>query len=187
MTQRNVCVLVLALGAAVVLTGCAPKMTMEDLKDMMPQRPAELDKLNAFAGTWDSEGEAKFAGMDETLQVTGTGEYEWAGDGWYLVEHSTFKMGELDAMQGTGAWTYDTRSKKYRSIWVDTTGSIGTGESWIDKTGTWQFCGTSQGAWGKTWGKGYIKFVDAGTMEWAFTEYSGLMKTTEWTGTSRRR
>jgi hypothetical protein len=188
MIQRSVRVLVLALGAAVLLTGCAPKMTMEDLKAKMPKRPAELDKLNAFVGTWDAEGECKMTGLEETLKVTGTSEIKWADNNWYLVEHGTFKMGDLDEMQGAGAWTYDTHAKKYRNIWVDTTGSMGAGKARYDeKTDTWHFCGTSHGPWGKTWGKGHMKFVDEKTMEWSFTEYSGLCKTMEMTGTSRKR
>jgi hypothetical protein len=188
MIQRNARVVVLVLGAAVLLTGCAEKLTMEKLKKMMPQRPAELDKLNAFVGTWDGEGEAKMARMDEPLKVTGTSEFKWADNNWYLVEHSTFKMGDLDEMQGMGGWTYDSHSKKYRNVWVDTMGSIGASKARYDeKTDTWHFCGTSHGPCGETWAKGDIKLVDDKTMEWSFTEYSGLIKTMEMTGTSRKR
>jgi hypothetical protein len=188
MFQRSARVLVLVLGAVVLLAGCAPKITMEDLKKMMPERPAELDKLSVFTGTWDAEGECKMPGLDETLKVTGTSECKWDESNWYIVEHSTFKMGDLDEMHGMGAWTYDAHSKKYRDTWVDTMGAVGAGEAWIcPKTDVWKFHGTSHGPSGETWGKGYIKFVDDKTMEWSFTEYSGLMKTMEMTGTSRKR
>lgn len=188
MMRRNVCVPGLAVAAMVVLTGCTPKMTIEELKAMMPERPAELDKLNAFAGNWEMEGEARIAGLDEVLETTGSGEAKWEGDGWYLVGRSSFTMGELGEMQGQETWTYDTHSKKYRNTWVDSTGATGTGEARHDeKTDTWYFRGTTYGPFGKTFWTGHAKPIDETTWEWTFTEYSGLMKSMEMTGTSRRR
>ena len=165
-----------------------PQLTIEELKAMMPERPAELDKLNAFAGNWEMEGEIRMAGLDEVLKTTGSGEAKWDGDGWYLVSRNSFTMGELGEIQGQETWTYDTHSKKYRSTWVDSTGSTGTGEARHDeKTNTWYFRGTSYGPYGKTSWQGHAQAIDEGTWEWTFTEYAGLMKTMEMTGTSRRR
>ncbi len=179
-----------AMFSSVILSGCMPKMTIEEMKAMMPQRPAELDQLNAFAGRWEFEGEAKMAGLDEVLKTTGTNEAKWDGDGWFLVSRGTFRMGELGEMTGVEHWTYDTHDKKFRSTWIDTMGSIGAGKSWHDaKTDTWHMRATSHGPFGKSTGKGQVKFIDANTMEWTWTEYSmgGLMKTMEMSGTSRRR
>lgn len=176
--------------AAVVLTGCMPKMTLEDMKAMIPQRPVELDKLNAFAGKWESTGESKMAGLDEVLKASGTNEARWEGDNWYLVSRGTFNMGDFGEMQGLETWTYDTHSKKYRSTWTDSMGSVGTGTStYNEKTNTWHMKGTSHGPFGKTTGKGQVKFIDENTMEWTWKEYAmgGLIKTMEMTGTSRRR
>jgi hypothetical protein len=39
----------------------------------------------------------------------------------------------------------------------------------------------------KASGKGIVKVVGENTIEWTWTEYSGLFKTMEMTGTSRRR
>lgn len=53
MTTRNkLRTATLALACA-TLTGCMPKMTVEEMKAAMPQRPAELDHLNAFVGQWE--------------------------------------------------------------------------------------------------------------------------------------
>ncbi len=187
MTRRNQWMMAWTVGVAVLVTGCMPKMTIEELKEMMPQRPAELDKLNAFAGNWTMEGEARMAGLDEVLKTSGSSESKWEGDGWYLVGRLVFSMGELGETQGLETWTYDTKSRKYRSTWVDSMGSIGTGESTHDeKTNTWQFKANMYGPFGRSTGKGTARVVDDNTLEWTWTEYSGLMKTMEMTGTSRR-
>jgi len=180
---------VLVGGAAVVLAGCMPKMTIEEMKSMLPERPVELDKLNAFAGKWVFEGEAEMAGLDEPLKSSGHNEAHWDGDNWFLVSRGTFKMGDLGEMEGVETWTYDTHDKVYRSTWVDTFGSVGTGTSkYDDKTDTWKFRATSHGPFGKSKMKGKVQFVNADTMEWSMSEYSmcGLMKTMEMNGTSRR-
>lgn len=176
--------------AAVVLTGCGPKMTVEDMKAMIQQRPAELDKLNAFAGKWEFTGESKMGGLDEVLKISGTSEANWEGNNWYLVSRATFNMGDLGEMQGIETWTYDTHTKKYRSTWTDSTGSMGAGMStYNEKTNTWHMRATSHGPFGKTTGRGQVKLIDANTMEWSWNEYAlgGLIKTGEMTGTSRRR
>ena len=66
--------------ASVILTGCMPKMTIEEMRAMTPQRPAELATLNAFVGTWDMEGEAKMAMLDEPIKSSGTSVMNWEGD-----------------------------------------------------------------------------------------------------------
>ena len=173
-----------------MLTGCMPKMTIEEMKNTMPQRPIELDKLNAFVGRWEFNGEANMATLDEALPTTGTGESKWDDSGWFLVGDSVFKMQGFDDMRGHDTWTYDTKSKKHRSTWVDNMGSSGTGTATLnEKTNTWTMKATSHGPHGKMTIKGWVKNVDADTMEWCWTEYAmgGLIKTMEMCGTSKRK
>ena len=90
-------------------------------------------------------------------------------------------------MDGVWTWTYDVHSRKYRSTWTDSMGTIAIGESTYDeKTNMWHSKGTSFGPHGKTTAKGWMKVIDNNTMEWGWTEYAGLMKTMEMSGTSRR-
>lgn len=174
--------------ALVVLSGCMPKMTIEQMKAEMPKRPAELDRLNAFVGTWDFEGTATMAMLDEPLKSSGWATTEWDGDNWYLVSRGVYSLEGLGEMKAIETWTYDAHSKKYRSTWTDSMGAVGTGQSWYDeKNGTWHMRATSHGAYGKTTMKGSVKLIDDNTMEWTWTEYMGLMKTMEMTGTSKRR
>jgi len=162
---------------------------LEEMKQMKPQRPVELDLLKAFEGTWEGTGEAKFAGLDEVLKLHGVSEAKWDGDNWFLVNRGVFTMGELGDMKSVETWTYDTHSKIFRTTWVDSMGSTGTGTAWRDaKTGIWHMRAVTHGPFGKSSAKGTIKFADADTNEWTWTEYAmgGLMKTTEMHGTSRK-
>ena len=189
MIRKSTNYVVFAAMTSIFLAGCMPKMTIEEIKAMMPERPAELDKLNAFAGKWTFSGEAKMAVLDEVLPTSGTMESKWEGDGWFLVGTGKFNMGDIGNMEGRETWTYDAHSKKYRSTWVDSMGSTGIGESWIDdKTNTWYMKATSYGFMGKSYMKGWVRIIDDNTQEWEWSEYAmgGLIKTMEMKGTSKR-
>ncbi len=188
-SNRSSCV-ALTITACMILPGCMPKMTIEEMQEMMPKRPIELDKLNAFVGQWEFQGEADMAMLDEPIPSTGTGESKWDDSRWFLVGDSVFKMQGFDDMRAHDTWTYDSHSKKYRSTWVDSMGSTGTGTAkYNEKTNTWTMRATSHGSHGKMKMKGWVKIVDADTMEWCWTEYAmgGLMKTMEMRGTSKRK
>lgn len=188
MLRRFVPSVMLTVCGIVFAGGCMPKMTIEEMKAEMPKRPAELDRLNDFAGTWEFEGTAKFTFLDEALKTTGTSQGKWEGDGWYLVIHNAFNMCELGDMKSIETWTYDTHSKKYRSTWVDSMGSLSTGSTTYDEeTRTWKMKARSYGPHGKTTMKGTFKFIDDDTMEWCVTEHAGLMKIVEMSGTGKRR
>ena len=187
MTRYRIPQLVLVLGGGVLLAGCMPKMSMEDMQP--PQRSAQLDLLDAFVGKWTMEGEAKMAGMDEAMKTSGTAEGKWDETKWFLVNRGNFSMGDMGEMVGVEIWSYDLHSKKFRTTWVDSMGSMGYGTAWYDEpTKTWHSRATGHGMMGKTSMKGTAKFIDDDTMEWWFAEYTmgGLKKTMEMTGTSRR-
>ena len=190
MTSNRTFSIAITITACMMLMGCMPKMTIEEMKTMMPQRPMELDKLNAFVGRWEFKGEADMAMLDEPIPSTGTGEIKWDDSKWFLVGDSVFKMEGFDDMRGHETWTYDTKSNRYRSTWTDSMGATGTGSSkYNEKTDTWTMKATSHGPHGKMKIKGWVKSIDADTMEWCWSEYAmgGLMKTMEMCGTSKRK
>ncbi|MFQ5494795.1 MAG: DUF1579 family protein, partial [Phycisphaerae bacterium] len=124
------------------------------------------------------------------LTMSGTNEAKWDGDGWFLVSRGNFNMGGLGDMTGMETWVYDSHDKVYRSTWVDSMGSLGTGSArYNEDTRTWRMRATSHGPMGKTVWKSTVRMVDANTMEFEGAEYAmgGLMKTMEMSGTSRRR
>ena len=146
MSRRTAVCAVLAMFACVVLTGCMPKMTIEEMKAMMPERPAELDRLNMFVGKWQSEGQATMAMLDEPLETSGTSEAKWDDSRWFVVERGAFHMADFDEMTGLGAWTYDPKGKVYRSTWIDSMGTVGLGTAKYDeKSGVWKMKATSHG------------------------------------------
>lgn len=189
MNLRRVCAIGVVAFAPVVLTGCMPKMSMEEMKAMRPERPAELSKLDRFVGTWQGTGEATMAGLEEPMKVSGTSELSWGLDGWSLVELSTYSMGELGEMKGHGFWSYDIPGKRFRTAWTDSMGGFGTGTlKYNAETDTWHIRAKSKSSFGTTTGKGTMKFVDDRTQEWTWKEYAffGLFKVMEMHGTSTK-
>jgi len=189
MTRRVCAHVFLTACAGIFLTGCMPKMTIEELKQMIPPRPAELDLLNDFVGKWESSGEVRFAGLDEVLKTSSSSEIKWEGDGWYLVEHGNFHMDEFGDMEGLATWVYDSGAKVFRNTWVDSMGGFSVGTAKYDeKTRTWHMKSTNYSSMGKSKGSGTARFVDDDTMEWDYSEHAmgGLIKVMEMTGTGNR-
>lgn len=189
MFRRNAVLAGLLGCAALGLTGCMPHMTIEQMKAEMPKRPAELDRLNAFVGKWQGEGQVRFAMLDEPLKISGTGEMKWEGDKWYIVGHALMKTEQLCDEQAVEIWTYDTHAKKYRSAFVDSMGMTAAGEGRYDEeTGTWHMTANCHTPWGPSHIKGTIHFTDPDTFEWHMTETMclGLTKVMEMSGTDKR-
>ncbi|MDM8004535.1 MAG: DUF1579 family protein [Phycisphaerae bacterium] len=187
MSRRNVMQTVGAVAACVVLSGCMPKMTIEEMKAHMPKRPVELDRLNAFVGTWEHEGVAKFSCLDQALKTSGRSEVKWEGNRWYLLGNCDMKMENFDDTKACEIWTYDIHTKKYRSSWVDSMGMMAAGEGTCDPiTGTWHMTATNHTPWGASHLKGTMRFLDENTTEWSMTETVGLQTILEMSGRSKR-
>ena len=187
MSHINRTLIVTIMSACAALAGCASQMTAAEMQEIMSERPAELDKLNAFVGKWEMTSAAESEMQDEPLTASGTMEAAWQGDGWYLVQNAVFRMGDDVEMKGIEIWTYDRHSKKYRFTWVGGGGAISAGVGTHDEdTNTWRIKAKGYGPLGKTSGKGEMTFIDDNTIEWSFSEYSGLKKVMEMSGTNRR-
>ena len=187
------CLNILAGLVTLTAVGCMPELTIEMMKEMQPQRPAELDKLNAWVGEWVSTSEIKIMGLDEVLKGTGKSIIEWDNDRWCMVEHAEYTMGELGSMHALGVWTWDSSSKKFRTFWTGSMGDWGTGTvtSCTCCGKHWSMKARGKSPWGTTIGRGTVKFVDNDTMEWTWTEWASLdllrlFPMTEMTGTSKR-
>jgi len=167
-----------------------PKMTIAQMKAMMPSRPKQLDALNVFVGRWAFSGEVHIAGIEEAIPMTGTSESTWDASRWFLVGDSVMSMRGFDDSRGHETWTYDRHDQKFRSTWVDSMGSVGEGSATFDEDSqTWTMKAVSHGAFGKSTAKGFVRLVDADTFELRWSEFAlgGLMKTMEMCGTSKRR
>ncbi|MCH7839975.1 MAG: DUF1579 family protein [Planctomycetes bacterium] len=192
MYRRMMTGTILATLAMAGLSGCMPKMTMEEMAQMRPERPVELDKLNAWVGTWKASGTVKMMGIDEEITLSGTSQNAWGVDRWCLLEHGEYEMGAMGKMNGLGVWTWDTKAKRFRSNWFDSMGGTGSGTAKYDEmTRTWTMNMRGKGPGGATRGKGYVRFVDDDTMEWAWQEWPawdllGLFKFMDMKATSTR-
>jgi hypothetical protein len=187
--KKSIGVVALAV-VTLAVVGCMPKMTIEEMRAMMPERPVELDHLNTWIGTWVGEGEAEMAGLDESIKATSESTTEWGCDGWCVIERGKFEMEGFDPMEGIGLWTYDIKAKKFRGFWVDSMGTTSVGTAtYSPETQIWKMKGKSRSAFGKTVMRGSFTIPDPDSMEWSMTEYdgTGLFKTMEMTGKSRRK
>ena len=155
-----------------------------------PQRPAEMDKIGAWIGNWTFSGTCTMPGVDQPMTMTGTSTAAWAVDRWAIVEHveGPNMMGP-GMFHGMAVHTYDTHAKKFKSAWMDNMGSVNHGEMWQDGPNSWKTKGTGRNSTtGETTkGEGWMKMVDANTIEWGGTEYAGGKKMMEMKGTSRRK
>ncbi len=181
---------IVAVVLAGVASGCMPKLTMEDLQRMKPQRPVELDKLEGFVGDWSWEGETRVSGLDQVLSFTGSSQARLEGDGWFLVTEEIGDMEGFGKTHGKGLWAYDVRSKKFRTSWVDSAGSIATGVAWHDEAkDKWYLRVKTRGPLGTMIGKGSVKFIGGDAMDWTWSDYAagGLVKVMDLKGRSTRR
>jgi len=190
MMKSNVRLALMLAPLSAILPGCAPKITMEDLKAMTPQRPPELAMLKQFEGNWEGTSEMRITGLDEVLKGKGSSKMSWAADGWYMIENAQYDMGELGTMHGIGIWGYNPNTKKFDMHWFDSHGMHHTGSSTYDaSTKTWRMSGGSSGPWGNTVGEGTMTFTDDNTMEWTYQEWDSwkLNKFAEMKGTAKRK
>ena len=190
MIVRRVSAGVSLVGLVVLAGGCMPKLTMEDLKQMKPQRPVELDQLKDFVGTWESTATMNLTGLDEPLTGKGKETFSWACDGWCLLGQGQYEMGEMGTMHFAGIWTYDAKAKRFRIFMANSNGESETGMAKYDaEDQEWEMKTKSRGPWGRMIGEGEMKIVKDGEMEWEFTARDGTwrMKVMEGRGTSLRK
>ena len=175
----------------VVLVGCQPSVGEMAAMMKQPPRPAELDRLEAWVGTWKADVEVQMPGSDETQTGHGQNTTEWAADKWMLVENWEHDMGPDHTMKGASLMWWDKNSKKYRMAFTDNYGGHGSGTmTYNEETGVWK--GKIRSKDGKTGsttiGKWTSEFTNPSTVEWVWEEYdgTGLFKIIELKGTSKR-
>lgn len=172
-----------------LLAGCQQPAMSEMMQQ--PERPAALDKLNAWVGTWKGEATMTVPKTGEQMTMTGTSESRWAADDWLMVEEATMTMEGGEEMKGIGVWAYDSKIKKYRFWWFTNWNMVAEGTAWYDADeNEWVMHGKSRDlASGHAWkSRGKAKFVHPNTVEYESAEYVGLipMKIMEMEGVSQR-
>ncbi len=189
--KRMYVVAALSLFALLVIAAGCQRPKMSEMM-VQPERPAALDKLDVFVGTWTGESTATMPNSDEKLTGTGVNKVYWTADNWLLVEELEVTMENGEKMKGMGVWTYDPSIKKFRVHWFDNWGMIATATSHYDEdAGLWRMKGKSE-MLAKNFtshGKGTAKMVGPDTMEWHHSEYMGplmMFKMFEMKGVNHR-
>lgn len=183
----------LALTLGVALVGCQQPAANPQEMSGPPPRPAELDELNAWVGTWNNSSEMTMYTPEgeQKMTASGTETGRWTCDNRVLMSEMQFDMGQMGKMSGISIMTWDANAKKFRSHWYDSWGTVSEGEMWKDaKTGEWvmKSKGRNPMTGEATCGTGTIKLIDGNKMEWNFTEYDGwgFKKTMSMKGTSTK-
>lgn len=162
-----------SMAVAGFVSGCAScGFDIELVKSRIPVRPAELDRLNALAGKWRTEGEVRMLGLAEPIRTMGRSEAGWECDRRLLVERSQFDMGALGPMSGVSVWSYDPRAGTYEMHWFDSFGESAKGWARYDeRRREWRMRVRGRNAVTDIVADGTIRIIDDDTVEWTWKQY----------------
>jgi hypothetical protein len=91
-----------------------------------PAKPgAEHQRLGAFVGTWNTEGQALESPYGPAGKLSAVDTYEWLPGGFFLSHKWDVKQGSAQ-FQGLEIIGYDARNKAYTSRFFDSMGNSGT-------------------------------------------------------------
>lgn len=131
-----------------------------------PERPKQLDMLEAFVGNWTMSGEDKMG--DKTTSMTGKFTCAWECDRNVLVEKMECSMGDMGKMSGMIVYSYDSKEKEFETVFFNNMGFTQEGDlSYDEKNKSWNFSGSGHDPMLNQWAKWNctIRFVDSSTME----------------------
>jgi hypothetical protein len=131
--------------------------------DDVPDRPAELQVLDRFAGTWKTVVTTKTSGQTSTSVDFVTRVWSDDGKGLFLVESAKPKLDD-PVSHSQGAWTYDPTGKVYRLTLMMREWTLMSTATWDDKTRTMTFRHTNSS--GHT-GSSVHRFIDKDRAEWS--------------------
>jgi hypothetical protein len=173
-----------------MLSGCAPhEFDIEQLKERLPPRAAELDRLDMLAGRWETEGTVRFIGAKDPITTRGTSEAQWECDRRFLVDRSSYDMGPLGPMGGISVWGWDPQRRRYLMSWFDGFGESASGWARFDEsTRTWRIETRGRSTLCHVVNHGTIRMIDDDTLEWTWTQWDAwhILKYAEMKGASRR-
>ncbi|MBI4716750.1 MAG: DUF1579 family protein [Planctomycetes bacterium] len=164
-----------------------------------PTPPAELKKLDKFAGKWTGTWEMVEPTVEEMNKMMpegskpmpavmkGESKGDWTLGGMYLHRTGSYEMPGDQKSQFAEIMTWDAKAKKYRSWFFSDMGEYGEGTMTLDKDGKtyrMKFKGTD-GHGHAMHGQGTMTAVDDNTMEGSMT-MTGCMGTWKMKGTEKR-
>lgn len=91
-----------------------------------PTKPtAEHHRLDAFVGTWNTEGQAQESPYGPAGKMSGTDTFEWLPGGFFMSHHWEVRQGSSE-QKGLEIIGYDGRNKAYTSRFFDSFGNAGS-------------------------------------------------------------
>jgi hypothetical protein len=192
--KRYVCSIALLM----MFTGCVQPAPM-----VAPKKPSpapELAALQKFTGKWAGSAEMVFPTKEELMQRMPEGSAEpqmtyangetaaWALGGMHLRRDGWFGMPEGQKQYFVEYVTWDARQKKFRTSMVSDWGDTSTGWMTVSPDGRSAELTTSgyDAAGNLKTGHAMMRFIDADTMEWTWSE-KGPQGPFTLRGTNRRR
>ncbi len=187
--SKRATISIILISVVGMTVGCQQPSMAEMMKQ--PPRPAELDQLEPFVGTWRGTGEMTSPNSDEVMKTTGFSRAYWIADEHLLVEEFEYGMENGETMKGIAVTMYDAKAGKFRSYMFDDWGTVGIGTMQYDADeDEWESKGKSHDYThgGTTSWEGEMRLIGADKMEWSHEGYVGLipMKVYEITGVSER-
>lgn len=174
--------------SASLLAGCAEqKMDMSAMKP--PARPAQLDKLEGFAGNWTSSAEMCMGGKN--MKMTGSSTIAWDCDKRVLVERATNEMEGMGKSSEMVIYSWDSDKCEYMVAYFSSMGEGNVGYmKWDEKKGAFMMRGKGKNPMTHqtTIFEMEMRMPDNNTMTFSWSEWDGLhmKKMGEGKGTAKR-
>lgn len=108
---------------------------------------AELGRLDAFVGIWDTEGEVVAGPLGQSIMFKATDTYEWLPGGYFLLHRFDAKMPDGNVV-GIEVIGYDRENDSYTIHSFDNQGNAGVMQGRFEND-TWTFSGESMRFTGK--------------------------------------
>jgi hypothetical protein len=119
---------------SVVITAQSPAIA--------PKPGPEHKRLDAFAGTWNIEGQAQPSPYGPAGKLTSVDTYEWMPGGFFMTHHWDTRQGGVE-IKGMEVLGYDSRGKAYTSRIFDNLGSSGSWKATVQGA-TWTWTGDTE-------------------------------------------
>lgn len=126
--------------AAILLTGCVSQQLGHTLRvAQTSERPAELDRLQVFIGTWQGEAEERVIETDQVTRYEGRSTMTWEAGGRVMLERSDItRNGQPESHIALTTW--DPNMGRYRLWGFDSTGLVVDAASWeyVEADNSWR-------------------------------------------------
>jgi len=167
----------------------APAKSSSGMSSSGPPRPAELDRLNAWAGHWSSSGEMIADG--KTTKMTGSSSVGWECNKHVLVERATDDMEGMGKSYEIILYSWDDDAKDYKVGFFNSMGEANMGHmKWDAAKNAFTMRGEGKDPMTKqpSLFEMEIRMPDTKTMEFTWTQWDSAhqKKTAEGKGSAHK-